>query len=114
MVAKFINDRLKDLKFALKLFYVDDLLLIADIETLHKAMKIIRDLEEMTGVRINFDKTVLYCPNESIAKRAKEVFKSTIQIESTLNIDFLKCPIGEDEYVKQFLTCKPSELKKTT
>ena len=39
MVAKFINDRMKDLEFALKLFYVDDLLLIADLETLSKALK---------------------------------------------------------------------------
>ena len=64
MVAKFINDRLKDLDFALKLFYVDDLLLISDMETLAKALKIINELEELTGIRVNFGKTVLYCPNQ--------------------------------------------------
>ena len=59
MVAKFINDRLQDLDFALKLFYVDDLLLISDPNTLFKALKRIQDLEDMTGVRVNFGKTVL-------------------------------------------------------
>ena len=90
MVAKFINDRLKDLNFALKLFYVDDLLLISDPNTLYNALERIKDLEEMTGVRVNFGKTVLYCPNEEVYWNAKKIFNDTIQINCSMNIEYLK------------------------
>ena len=96
MVAKFINDRLQDLDFALKLFYVDDLLLISDPNTLFKALKRIQDLEDMTGVRVNFGKTVLYCPDEDVYRKAKDIFGNSINIECSLNIEYLKCPVGDD------------------
>ena len=51
MVAKFIDDRLQDLEFALKLFYVDDLLLIGNLDTLFQALKIITELEDLTNMK---------------------------------------------------------------
>ena len=66
VVAKFINDRLQNLDFALKQFFVDDLFLIADLDTIRKAIKIIREIEDLTGVKINHTKTTLYCPNQTV------------------------------------------------
>ena len=114
MITKFINDQLGDLDFALKLFYVDDLLLIGNIETLTKALRIIGELEDLTGVRVNFSKTVLYCPDQENFKSAKDLFNEEIQIEHTLDIEYLKCPVGDDEFVKEYLDGKLTELKTTT
>ena len=61
MVAKYLNDRLQALDFALKLFYLDDLILIGSLKTLNKALGIINQLENTTGIKLNFEKTVIYC-----------------------------------------------------
>ena len=114
MVAQFINDRLQKLDFALKLFYVDDLLLIAKLDTLSSAINIIEELEDLTGIKINLLKTTLYCPNTELYNRAKNLLGSRIQIENTMNITYLKCPIGNDKFVRQHLESKLKELKQTT
>ena len=114
MVAKFINDKLQKLDFALKLFYVDDLLLIADFDTLSVAIKIITELEDLTGIEINLEKTTLHCPNDKLYKRAKNLFGSLIKIVNTMNLTYLKCPIGDDEFVKKHLEAKLKELRRTT
>ena len=75
MVAKVIDDRLQDLKFALKLFYVDDLLLIADLETLVKALKTIKELKHLTGIEVNLKKTVLSCPKRHCMKRQNDCWE---------------------------------------
>ena len=114
MVAKFIDDRLQDLNFALKLFYVDDLLLIADLETLLKALNIIHEVEELTGIKINLKKTVLHCPNKTVYKEAKRMLGEKITILCTMNTTYLKSPIGDNEFVKNHLKEKLRELKRTT
>ena len=114
MVAKYLNDRLQALDFALKLFYVDDLILIGSLETLNKALDIINQLENTTGIKLNFEKTVIYCPNENAYEQAKEVLGKLITVENSLNMEYLKCPIGDDDFVKRHLEKKLSELKQTT
>ena len=68
MVAKLVDDRLQDLNFAVKLFYVDDLLLIADLETLAKALKILKELEDLKSIKVNLRKTVLFSKRKSLRK----------------------------------------------
>ena len=59
-------------------------------------------------------KTVLYCPTLDIYTKAKEMFQDSLTIKYTLNIEYLKCPIGDDEFVKEHLQGKLMELKRTT
>ena len=98
MVAKFIDDRLQELDFALKLFYVNDLLLIGNLDTLFRALKIIKELEDLTGIKINMGKTVLYCPTQEIYNKAKDMFQNSLTIKNTMNIEYLKCPIGDNDF----------------
>ena len=114
MLAKYLNDRLQVLDFSLKLFYVDDLILFENLETLNKATNIINNLYELTGKKLNFDKTELYCANEIVYAEAKQLLGEKITIKKTLNLEYLKCPIGDDEFVKIHLQKKFTELKKTT
>ena len=114
MVAKFINDRLSCLKLALKLFYVDDLLLIGDLRTLNAAIGIFKELEELTGIQINLSKTTLYCRNEEIYTKATKVLGETISIENTMNVVYLKCPIGDDQFVRNHLEAKLLDLRRIT
>ena len=60
MVAKFIDGRLSCLKFALKLFYVDALLLIGDLQSLSGAINIFKELIDW---QINLSKRTLHCSN---------------------------------------------------
>ena len=113
MVAKFVDDRLQDLKFALKLFYVDDLLLIADLNTLVDALKVFKELEDLTGIKVNLKKTVLCCPNEAVYKKAKQMLGENITIQCTMNTMYLNCPIGDRDFVKAHLEEKLRELKRT-
>ena len=110
MVAKYLNDRLQVLEFALKLFYVDDLLLIGNLKTLERALKIISDLEDETGIKLNLEKTVLHCPNLKAFEEAKKLLGHIITVKSPLNIDYLNCKIGDNEFVKAWLQDKLKEL----
>ena len=114
MVAKFLDDRLQQLEFALKQFYVDDLLLISKLETLLKALEIIEEVEDLTGLKINLGKPVLYCPNQVVYEEAKKVLGDTIKIKHSMNITYLKSPIGDDSFVKEHLDGKLAELKQIT
>ena len=114
VVAKFINDRLRNLTFALKQFYVANLLLIADIDTLHETIKIITEIEDLAGVKINWSKTTLHCPTDETFTRAKSLFGNSITIVKSMNVAYLRCPIGDDDFVKEHLEVKLKELSKIT
>ena len=114
MVAKYLNDRLQALNFSLKLFYVDDLILIGCPEVLIKALNIITELEDETGIKLHFKKTELYCPNKRTYEEVKQILGEKITIKNTLNLEYLKCPIGDDKFVTSYLEKKLNELKNTT
>ena len=56
----------------------------------------------------------MYRPNIQAYKKAKQLLGEKITIKNTLNLEYLKCPIGDDEFVCKYLKKKLSELKKTT
>ena len=45
---------------------------------------------------------------------AKAMFKDRLTIKNTMNIEYLKCPIGDDDFVTEHLKGKLVELKRTT
>ena len=79
-----------------------------------KALNIIKEIEDLTGIKLNLGKTVLYCPNEAVYKEAKRILGESIEIRFTMNIMYLKCPIGDNEFVKSHLREKLRELQRTT
>ena len=63
---------------------------------------------------MNLRKTVLHCPNDEIYRKARKIFNNSIKIECSMNIEYLKCPVGDDKFVRNYLKGKLSELKRTT
>ena len=57
---------------------------------------------------------MLYSPSSQAYQRAKSIFGEMITIENSLNILYLKCPLGDDDFVKNHLSRKLQELGKIT
>ena len=54
-----------------------------------KSLRIIEELEELTGIRVNFGKTVLYCPNEEVYNIARKMFNNIIEIKQRHSVFFI-------------------------
>ena len=115
LVIAWINRRIRQKGLKTQFFW-DDGALVGDPETIAVAAETIHGLNLETGLNLRWDKCYVHCRNETDAQALKPRFErisKEIKVIPSLNMTYLKVPIGSDDWVAESLTEKLDELKTT-
>ena len=98
------------------MFYWDDTALIGTAEALATAARVIWELASETVLELRWRKCHLY-GTESTMSRCRQTnnppFPAALTLHHDLNIEYLKAPIGSDEFVNDCMRTKLEELHET-
>ena len=111
LLIRWINARLQHKGLMLKLYYWDDAALVGTPEAVAWAAKQIERMETETDLKLRWNKCHVHCPSKDIAKECVSMFEAGVTIHDTLDMLYLKIPIGSDEYVARSLRKKLDSLK---
>ena len=107
---EFISKKLKDVKdLTVKLFYWDDTALIGTPRAVACAARVIQDLSDSTGLHLRWKKCHLHCTPNMITEcktLTNPRILPSVKLYKTQNMEYLKAPIGADQYVKDWLSKK--------
>ena len=111
---KYIIIRLPSKRVSAKGSYWDDAFAKASPAAALEVVKAIHNLESETNLKANFDKFHIHAPNDKLAKECEELFKvyPDVKIHSSMNLTFLRTPVGADDFVEAELDKKLKELRK--
>ena len=93
------------------IFYWDDTALMGTPEALAKATKILKDCADETGLRLKWKKCHLHGTPATISKCRSLQFPGTMEFHGSFNMEYLKAPIGDDQFVKGWLKLKLQRLQ---
>ena len=115
LTMQFISQSIEDIKgLNVKQFYWDDTALVGTPEAVARTAQRIEDLSRKTGLTLNWKKCRLYGTEpiiENCSKISNPRFATEITLNKSLNMIYLKVPIGSNEFVAKWLTNKLIRLK---
>ena len=108
---QFIGEKLTGIEGLRKpLFFWDDTALIGTPEALVRAAQILTNCAEETGLRLKWTKCHLYALPAVIAKCRTLPFPKAMTLHTNFNMTYLQAPIGDDQFVHQWLQKKLQKL----
>ena len=113
LVMKYIMDKLSSAGLEVKMCFWDDCVLVGSAAAAGAAARIIQDLECETGLSLKWDKCHVHAPSEVIARDCESLFPDDVQLHDTMNMNWMRVPIGSDEFVDTQLKSKLAALKET-
>ncbi len=77
------------------------------------AAQYLSKLTKMTGLELRWDKCHLHCVDEEARQwiESEKLFNEGVELHGSLDFEFLKVPIGCDEFVEKELDVKADELE---
>ncbi len=114
-LTKWIDSQLMA-KFPLlsnRLWYWDDSTIVGPPEVVAAAAQYLSKLTKMTGLELRWDKCHLHCVDEEAKDwiKSEKLFNEGVELHGSLDFEFLKVPIGCDEFVEKELDVKADELE---
>ena len=111
LTMQYIGEKLQGIKGLRKtLFYWDDTALVGTPKALAQATKVLNDLAAETGLRLKWSKCHLHGLPATIDRCTSLPFPIEITLHNNFNMEYLKAPIGDHKYVKDWLEKKLSQL----
>ena len=110
---QFIADKLKGIEgLHNPLFFMDDTALVGTSMALTKAITVITNCTAETGLRLKWKKCHLHGLPDTIANCKLLPFPDALQFHEDFNMEYLKAPIGDDHFVRQWLEKKLIKLSR--
>ena len=118
LLMQHIHEKIKDIPgLRTTLFFWDDTALVGTPSALATAAKIISECTSETGLRLRWTKCHLYGTPKTInfcRALTNPCFPEQITVYEDFNIEYLKAPIGSNEFVSEWLQDKLLDLHKAT
>ena len=111
LIIKWMVEKLLHPKLTKKLFFHDDGLLKGSPAALAWAAKLLDDLIPSSGLKMKWLKTECHAPSIAVAIECRKALPKDTKIYSSMNMTFLKSPVGTDDWVEEQLDIKLKELK---
>ena len=108
---KYIIDKLPTKHLRAKICFWDDCVLAGSPAAIAEAAELISELSEETGLELKWSKCHLNAPSKEIGDECRNLFTKGIQIHDSMNLTWMKVPIGSDEYVIPKLEAKLDDLQ---
>ena len=113
LTMQFIADKLKGIEgLHNQLFFMDDAALIGLPLALIKAITVINDCTEETGLRLKWKECHLHGLPKTISKCKSPPFPEALPLHEDFIMEYLKAPIGDDQFVDAWLHKKLQNLQK--
>ena len=96
------------------MWYWDDSTIVGPPAVVAAAVRFLAGLTLETGLELRWDKCHLHCVDEDAKKKIQdlELFNSDVQLHGHMNFEFLKVPIGDDEFVEKELDDMADDIEK--
>ena len=113
LTMQFIAEKLQTIDGLRKpLFFWDDTALVGTPEALAQAVNILNQYASETGLRLKWKKCHLHGLPQTIDKCKSLSFPTMMTLHTNFNMEYLKAPIGDDQFVDLWLKKKLNKLGK--
>ena len=96
------------------LFFWDDTALIGTPAALSQAIKMLNECASITGLHLKWKKCHLHGLPSTIEECNSLSFPRSMALHTTFNMEYLKAPIGDNDFVRNWLEKKTKELRSLT
>ena len=118
LTMEFFAQKLKHIEgLHINQFFWDDTALVGTPEAVAEAARTIQNLSAETGLHLKWNKCHLHGTSDIIEKcklMSAPSFSDEITFHTSLNMVYLKAPVGSDEFVAKWLSDKLKKLKVTS